>query len=706
MEQVNSLRFKFDVSAYRLLGRELITDRITALFELVKNCYDANAEVVTIDFVNINPLTVDSKIIISDNGVGMTFEDIRDKWMVIGTSSKRRNSKSPAPYNRKVAGKKGVGRFAVDKLGDKLLLKTKKKNANCVICLETDWSFYAREEHQQLELDFDGKQKLFTDVDNLYWFQELNDNSQGTTLEISGINDVWSERDLQRATKELSKLIRPNLIQRYPFDVYVNAPQYSNYVNRKIESNAIEHATLSVELKYDIDKQEQEILSIVDGDLIKVLIPKRPCGLIGFTLYYYDQKAKARFNKLTDDRIDGIKVYRDGLIATPFAEYADRRDGQKDLLGIDKRRWSGFFDKLSSRDLLGWVDIAEDRNPDIIDATNRQDFVDNAAWRELKLFVVEQIMRIEEYLKLQKNQVRERTKSEFNSASNDIGVIRQEINKLIESSQSEENKKQLEDVSKKLSKAQASVNKGFSDFQKLENEKKQQENLLFSLVSLQTYAAMLSHITRTSIGRIKRQAEYIAKWILSSEKNLICQKYGGYIFREMNNLDRAVDFMLKYAKDDQCFIEINVKETLENLFNNVYADEFSRKGIHVLLEMNKELTISYNLKAFEDIFDNLISNSLKALNGVQGEKIIKCSGIVERNQLVILFSDNGTGICEEDRYRIFDVFYTTTADFGGAGLGLFIVKSRLESMQGSIEVIDSELKPTGATFKIILPFKR
>lgn len=106
MEQANSLRFKFDVSAYRLLGRELITDRITALFELVKNCYDANAEVVTIDFININPLTKDSKIVIRDNGIGMTFEDIRDKWMVIGTSSKRRNSKSPAPYNRKVAGKK------------------------------------------------------------------------------------------------------------------------------------------------------------------------------------------------------------------------------------------------------------------------------------------------------------------------------------------------------------------------------------------------------------------------------------------------------------------------------------------------------------------------------------------------------------------------------------------------------------------------
>ena len=138
-----------------------------------------------------------------------------------------------------------------------------------------------------------------------------------------------------------------------------------------------------------------------------------------------------------------------------------------------------------------------------------------------------------------------------------------------------------------MSKAQASVNKGLSDFQRLEDEKKQQENLLFSLVSLQTYAAMLSHITRTSIGRIKRQAEYISKWIFSSEKKQICQKYGKYIFKEMNNLDRAVDFMLKYAKDDQCFTEINVKEALDNIFYNIYADEFARRGIHALLELNK-----------------------------------------------------------------------------------------------------------------------
>lgn len=121
------------------------------------------------------------------------------------------------------------------------------------------------------------------------------------------------------------------------------------------------------------------------------------------TLYYFDQSSKRKFNKsFPDDSIDGIKLYRDGIIATPFAEYASNRNEQKDLLGIDKRRYSGFFDKLSTRDLLGWIEISDEYNPDIIDATNRQNFVENDAWKELKLFVIEQLRKIEEFLKKKK----------------------------------------------------------------------------------------------------------------------------------------------------------------------------------------------------------------------------------------------------------------------------------------------------------------
>lgn len=108
VQKTDSLYWKFDVSTFQLLGRELITDRITALFELVKNCYDANATKVYVEFYNINPLTTESRIVIRDNGLGMSDIDVSDKWMTIGTSSKRSNRLSPPPFNRKVVGKKGV----------------------------------------------------------------------------------------------------------------------------------------------------------------------------------------------------------------------------------------------------------------------------------------------------------------------------------------------------------------------------------------------------------------------------------------------------------------------------------------------------------------------------------------------------------------------------------------------------------------------
>lgn len=97
------LRFNFDVSTFRLLGRELITDRITALFELVKNCYDANSDSATLIFHNVGSLKDDSYISLEDDGLGMSLYDIRYKWMVIGTDSKRKESVSSCLLKNKQA---------------------------------------------------------------------------------------------------------------------------------------------------------------------------------------------------------------------------------------------------------------------------------------------------------------------------------------------------------------------------------------------------------------------------------------------------------------------------------------------------------------------------------------------------------------------------------------------------------------------------
>ena len=708
-EKKNNLKFRFDVSAYRLLGRELITDRITALFELVKNSYDANTDEVDVYFESVNPKSENSKIIIQDDGLGMTLSDLKDKWMVIGTSSKRRNRESPAPYNRKVVGKKGVGRFAVDKLGAKLLLKTTKKGSDKLICLETDWSQYASLEKHQLTLDFDNtdeEQQFFTDIENDYWFEDTDINTQGTTLEISKVSETWTESDLKRATSELSKLISPNHQTKYPFKITVHSTDYPEFKNKVVKSVAIEYATVEATLSFDVKTGKQQILKAENGKLNIVEVDERPCGFVKMSIYYFDQPAKNKFKKaFPSEQIDGIKVYRDGLIATPFAEYSENQNEQKDLLGIDKRRWSGFFDRLSTRDLLGRVEITDELNPGIIDATNRQDFVDNKEWQELRKFVIEQVAQIEALLKQKRDTKKEKIDTELKGAGDDLSQIRKELNKISKSAPVEM-KETLDAIEKRVAKTQVSVNKGLKTKIILEEEKKQQESLLFSLISLQTFSSTLAHITRTIIGRIKRTAEFFKNRFPDPQFEDVFKKGSEKIFTEMEKLSSAIDFMLKYAKSDSTIEEVDVKTTLENLFGNIHDFTFQQEDIKYELMVNRDLILNYNQTAFEDIIENLISNSIKALKDVSGERLIKCECLIENDKLVILFSDNGSGVKEEDQFRIFDVFYTTTAEQGGAGMGLFIIKTRLETIQGSIELIDNQFKPTGATFKITFPFKR
>lgn len=97
------------------LGRELVTDYVTALTELVKNSYDADSEVVEVKFENI--LSGDGRIIIADTGSGFTMDDIENKWAVIGTNSKVKKPYS-AKFNRRCAGRKGIGRYSVERLAE------------------------------------------------------------------------------------------------------------------------------------------------------------------------------------------------------------------------------------------------------------------------------------------------------------------------------------------------------------------------------------------------------------------------------------------------------------------------------------------------------------------------------------------------------------------------------------------------------------
>lgn len=704
----SALKWQFDISSFRLLGRELITDRITALFELVKNSYDSNADNVFVEFFDINPLSESSKIIIRDDGLGMSLDDVRNKWMIVGTSSKRRNKYSPKPYSRKVVGKKGVGRFAVDKLGSKVSLKTKMKGDKEFTCLQIDFSEYEKLSEKLDKLSEEEKEKLpikyFTDIENTLKFESGPKDFQGTTIEISLIRDTWVENDIERAYKELAKLVSPLQHLQYAFNIILNADTYDEYKNVPVESKVIQFATKEIDLYYHKKTNKQDVLKFNDNKLEVIQTDEKSFGPVRFKLYYFDQAAKNKFKReYKGGSIDGIKIYRDGLITTPFAEYESQDVKKRDILGIDKRRYSGFFEKLSSNDLIGILEITDEHNPNIKESTNRQDFEDNPNYRELKKFIIEQIEELEKFLKSHNEQAKQQTKSELKEANLELKAFN-EIVKDIKKSAPDELKQQLSTLEKQSRKVQIDINRGIKSFNKLEAEKTRQENLFLSIMSLQDYAFEIAHVVRTSLTRITRLAEFIKDEFPNEKYNDLFISYSSSIYDEMTKLDGAVDFLLSYARSNTDFKEINLKTLIERLFTESYSDILKKEKIKYEVEIDRPLIITHNEKFFEDIFENLISNSIKSLKG-QNKKIIKCTGLVQEDQFILYFSDNGTGIPEEDWERIFNIYYTTTAEEGGAGLGLYIVKTRIESMKGTVEVVDNELKPTGATFKISLPFR-
>ncbi len=699
----NILKWRFDVSTFRLIGRELITDRITALFELVKNCYDANAQNVYVEFYNVGTKNPNSKIIIRDDGLGMTLSDIKDKWMVVGTASKRKEKYSPAPYNRRYVGEKGIGRFAVDKLGAKVLIKTKKIDEPNDLNVYINWDAYEQLEGQ-------AQLALFTDVENTYQYTKAElPSAQGTSIEISHVKEIWTQKDIQKLYRELTKIVSPYFPPKPPFNIYVQSNEnVIEFNNKKVVADVVDYASHSASIKFNAEKKLQEILAFNPStEEIEIQTTAyKSFGPIKMQLHYYNHDAKKRYNSVykdADAKIDGIKIYRDGLITTPFAEFEDHRDRKRDILGIDKRLWRDIFNKVSSRDIIGIIEITKENNPQIIDATNRQDFVQNQEYADLKEFIIEQLNAFVDVKKSEREERKKQINEGLLNAEKDTVDFIQELDKLVK--ENPQIKHQIEQVKNTAKKVKQSVSIGIKEKKEDEKEQARRENIYWNLMSLQDYAAHVAHAVRTSLGKIKRKAEFFKDRYPDPKFENYFKQYAIDIYSEMGRLNKAIDFMLSYAGAEIDFEDINFNELITNLFNE-YAYRFAQDNVIAQIDIEKNCLINCNRKFIEDIFENLIDNSLKALLSNQEDKIIKCTSELGDNDIIIFFSDNGQGIPDDEKEKIFDIFHTTTASQGGAGLGLYIVKTRVEALKGTIEVIESEFQPHGATFKITFPFKK
>lgn len=713
MSKQGSLKWRFDVSTFQLIGRELITDRVTALFELVKNSYDANARKVTVTFENVQPSkdnpevpVLGSCITIKDDGYGMTLTDVRDKWMVIGTSSKRKERISPSPFNRRCVGEKGIGRFAVDKLGSKVNIITKKTGEAQWLKVEVDWNRYSK----LMETD---EISLFTDIENSYSYFPADDiQESGTSLVITDVREPWVKGDIEHFINESARITSPFVRLNPSFRVLTIAGEYGIEDYGVSNTSDLSLATLSYEISYSEGKQESLQYNELTHTIDKVLIPIKACGGVNFKIYYFEPNDRDKYRrKYKYDPIDGVKIYRDGMLTTPFVETEKESDNKRDILGIDKRVWANIFDKISSRQFIGILDITKDNNPKIIDATNRQDFLDNDEYKELKSFIILQLEALEGYRKWTREQLKEKSHHEIADAQSQVSQFVTTITEIAQTYP------QLNEPLKPLELAAKNVDKAFSKAVKLQKESEREfqrkENAYLGIISLRAFSIDIAHSVRTAISKIKSDARFFMEHYpnpLLEDKFL---QYAREMHEVMTTLSRIVDYELSFSQSNVEFEKLHLAKFIRNEFAR-WQENLKAHHVEIdLRNMDEDIILNTNRQFIVEILDNLIDNSIKAMVN-SDEKTIKVSlheeidktqDKIERDDVKISFSDTGCGIPLEKREWVFGLYNTTTETQGGAGIGLYIVRARVNSLKGKVSIVDSEFGNIGTTFEISIPLK-
>ena len=396
----DSLQFKISSALKDLVGKDLITSDNVAIFELVKNSYDAYANHVVITFT-------ENKITIADNGKGMSLSDLKNKWLFLGFSAKKDGTEDEVndkqkSYRDKIrrfyAGAKGVGRFSCDRLGRLLTITTKTRDSLLAEQILVDWANF--EVDQKIEFgNVDVEHRTFN-VGNVFPNQE----SHGTIIEIEDLHDEetpWTRKHILELKRSLQKLINP-YSETNDFVIEIICERERKMDFQKLQDGVgFDRDIVNGPLKNSITeilklKTTQIDVKISDGfvyttltdrgvDIYRIREHNIHFPLIKnatVSLSFLNRAAKYNFTRLMG--IDSINfgsvfLFRNGFRILPFGETGD------DSWGIDFRAQQGRARYLGSRDLMGRVDVTVEDVSELKEASSRDSgLIDTPMSRQVK----------------------------------------------------------------------------------------------------------------------------------------------------------------------------------------------------------------------------------------------------------------------------------------------------------------------------------
>ena len=704
------------------IGKDLIKDLPAALVELVKNSYDADASYVEITYIkNEDGLN----IIVEDDGHGMSQETVLNAWMVPSTDYKLKKKKSPK--GRVYQGRKGIGRYAVSLLGNKLKLITTRDGMETTACF--DWD------------EFNSEKKL-SDIPIFITTSETTNNS-GTKLIITNefgnnLADEINEIDAQKVEKELSKL----LSNIKDFKIIVSYKKFysddkKNICNKEISQLEFNeawhyklsgeiHADFNYELKYSnfYTKEEKEF----KGSFIKEL-PKNsvPCGGISIDYRVYDKDpsgievimnfingnqntnlSKTEIRNMLIDK-SGISIFRNDFRIRPYG------DKGFDWLNLDSKRVQNPSMAIGSEQINGKISIESEEISGLKEKSARDGLYENSNFYTLQR-IADLSLSLLEKERFKYRQKATKKKPEAIDKLFDFSHINQKMEKAVEKAY-----KNLMKSPEKTDEHITILNQELTkEIKNLEKEKeteflevKETIAIYQKHTTLGNMISVVLHEGRKPLSwytnRIPRIKEYL--------DNLYrCEELGTSSYNNLSNQMKKLS--------DEAMRMSNFFKRLDPLSSNKRGKckkTSVQKQINGVIELfgeiakDKDVEIQYN--SVEELYTNIIEEDLyMALTNIvenamfwvefssEPLKSIEIMSYGDDDKIYIEILNNGPGISKEDLED--DILFTPgysgkkrVIEDNGTGLGLAITGEAIQRNNGKLEVIES-IK--GACFRITL----
>lgn len=674
------------------LGDKLIKNENIALLELIKNSYDADARKATVKLRNINNSEFGT-IEVLDDGEGMDIQIIQDVWLEPGSDYKEQltiKNKRTKKYHRLPIGEKGIGRFGVHKLGNKIELISRQKDKLEVVVI-IDWNEFSKEKYLK-----DAKFEVYERTPEYFTRQKT-----GTRIIISDLKTSWDKKMVRDLYKSVFTLNSPfdNKMGKFKVDIDLddkslieNLPIWSDIQNFslwhfkcKIKGSEI------IDFQYDftpwesmtgIDKRSLTINDDYINDRSTIIVKNQETkkeevlnlskkynekgipkyiGEIKFEGYIFDRDKTtlelsnhAGINLLKQylDEQGGIRVYRDNIRINEYGEKGN------DWLNLDLRRVNVPSKRVSNNIILGVIDLNQEDSTALIEKTNREGFIENEAFNDFRAALLYVMNIVESLRKIDKDLIR----TKFNPTEKQEPVLHS-IGQL----------KDL--ISRKIKEEPLKIEINHH-LQKIEDDYNHINDVLLTSAGVGLTMGVGIHEVEKVISELKLivEKENVPENILSLVQHLdeVIESYSD-LFRQSEKKEEDIIKLIKGAI-------FNIQYRLK--VHDIKLVHDYPENISVNLSCNKRLILG----AIINIIDNSIywlERKYKKLSSTKEkfEKKIYIKIYANKSAVFILIADNGFGFGIPTN-KISKPFISDKPD--GMGLGLHIVSEVMKVQNGKL----------------------